>query len=105
LDREEIRGIARGLAAAGISQVAVTSVFGTSYPEDELRVAEWLASENQNLQISLSHRIGRFGILERGKFDAAERDAAPARRANLERLQGCGDHGSLHQPERRHRDA
>jgi N-methylhydantoinase A/oxoprolinase/acetone carboxylase beta subunit len=65
LDREEIRDIARGLAASGISQVAVTSVFGTSYPEDEVRVAEWLASENQNLQVSLSHRIGRFGILER----------------------------------------
>lgn len=65
LDRDEIRDIARGLAAVGITQVAVTSVFGTSYPEDEIRIAEWLAAENQNLHVSLSHRIGRFGILER----------------------------------------
>jgi N-methylhydantoinase A/oxoprolinase/acetone carboxylase beta subunit len=65
LDQDEIRDIARGLASAGITQVAVTAVFGTSYPEDEVRVAEWLAAENQNLQFSLSHRIGRFGILER----------------------------------------
>jgi len=65
LDRDEIRNIARGLAAAGITQAAVTSVFGTSYPEDEIRVAEWLTAEDQNLHVSLSHRIGRFGILER----------------------------------------
>jgi N-methylhydantoinase A/oxoprolinase/acetone carboxylase beta subunit len=65
LDRDEIRAIARGLISAGITQVAVTAVFGTSYPEDEIRVAEWLTAENQNLQVSMSHRIGRFGILER----------------------------------------
>jgi N-methylhydantoinase A/oxoprolinase/acetone carboxylase beta subunit len=65
VDRHEIRDIARALATAGITQVAVTSVFGTSYPEDEIRVAEWLMAENQNLHVSLSHRIGRFGILER----------------------------------------
>ena len=65
LDRDEISGIARGLTASDITQVAVTSVFGTSYPEDEIRIAEWLTAENGNLQVSLSHRIGRFGILER----------------------------------------
>ncbi|MGA6972904.1 MAG: hydantoinase/oxoprolinase family protein [Candidatus Binatus sp.] len=43
----------------------MTAVFGTSYPEDELQVAEWLRSENPALQVTLSHRIGRFGILER----------------------------------------
>jgi N-methylhydantoinase A/oxoprolinase/acetone carboxylase beta subunit len=57
--------IAIGLAATGITEVAVTSVFGTSYPEDEIRISEWLAAANPNLQVSLSHRIGRFGILER----------------------------------------
>ena len=65
LDRHEVRLIARELAQAAITQVAVTSVFGTSYPDDEVRVAEWMAAENPALQFSLSHRIGRFGILER----------------------------------------
>jgi N-methylhydantoinase A/oxoprolinase/acetone carboxylase beta subunit len=65
LDRGEVARIARELAPEGIMQIAVTSVFGTSYPDDELRVAEWIAAENPALQISLSHRIGRFGILER----------------------------------------
>jgi N-methylhydantoinase A/oxoprolinase/acetone carboxylase beta subunit len=65
LNRDEVVRIARELAQTGITQVAVTSVFGTSYPDDELRVAEWMAAENSALQFSLSHRIGRFGILER----------------------------------------
>jgi N-methylhydantoinase A/oxoprolinase/acetone carboxylase beta subunit len=65
LDRGEIRQVARQLAASGVTQAAVTSVFGTSYPEDETRIAEWLVAEYPELQISMSHRIGRFGILER----------------------------------------
>lgn len=65
IDHAEITAVARTLAARGIGQVAVTAVFGTSYSEDELQVAEWLRSENPALQVTLSHRIGRFGILER----------------------------------------
>ena len=65
MDRQEIDVIARELAAANVTQAAVTAVFGTSYPEDEIWIAEWLAASNPKLQVSLSHRIGRFGILER----------------------------------------
>ncbi len=65
LNREEIAEVARNLASSDVNQVAVTSVFGTSYPDDELRIAEWLREENPKLEVSLAHRIGRFGILER----------------------------------------
>jgi N-methylhydantoinase A/oxoprolinase/acetone carboxylase beta subunit len=65
LDREQTMKAARALAASGITQAAVTAVFGTSYPDDETRVAEWLREVNPALELSLSHRIGRFGILER----------------------------------------
>ncbi len=65
LDPNEIKHIATSLATSKVSQVAVTSVFGASYPEDELQVAEWLKAEIPDLGISLSHQIGRFGILER----------------------------------------
>ena len=41
------------------------AVFGTSYPDDEAQVAQWLRAENPKLQVTMSHRIGRFGILER----------------------------------------
>ena len=65
IDRTEISAIAKSLAARGIRQAAVTAVFGTSHPDDELQVAQWLRGENAELQVTLSHRIGRFGILER----------------------------------------
>jgi N-methylhydantoinase A/oxoprolinase/acetone carboxylase beta subunit len=65
LDRAEIRRVSETLASGGVTQAAVTAVFGTSYPDDELRVAEWLREANPGLGVSLSHRIGRFGILER----------------------------------------
>ncbi|HSP97520.1 MAG TPA: hydantoinase/oxoprolinase family protein, partial [Candidatus Dormibacteraeota bacterium] len=65
LDRAEIERVAAALAHAQVTQVAVTAVFGTSYPDDELRVAEWLHAANPELGLSLSHGVGRFGILER----------------------------------------
>ena len=65
IDRTEISRVAEALAARGIRQAAVTAVFGTSYPDDEAQVADWLRGENPDLQVTLSHRIGRFGILER----------------------------------------
>jgi N-methylhydantoinase A/oxoprolinase/acetone carboxylase beta subunit len=65
IDRAEIVALAKAFTARGIRQAAVTAVFGTSYPEDELQIADWLRAENPELQVSLSHRIGRFGILER----------------------------------------
>jgi N-methylhydantoinase A/oxoprolinase/acetone carboxylase beta subunit len=65
INRAEILAVARNLAARNIKQAAVTAVFGTSYPEDETQIADWLRSENPDLQVTPSHRIGRFGILER----------------------------------------
>jgi len=65
LDRTEIERVGAALARAQVTQAAVTAVFGTSYPDDELRVGEWLRAANPELGVSLSHRIGRFGILER----------------------------------------
>ena len=65
LDRSEIERVGATLADSGVTQAAVTAVFGTSYPEDELRVGDWLRGVHPELGVSLSHRIGRFGILER----------------------------------------
>jgi N-methylhydantoinase A/oxoprolinase/acetone carboxylase beta subunit len=65
LDRGTLRGVARALSSDEIMQVAVTGVFATSYPADELQAAAWLREENPALAITMSHRIGRFGIVER----------------------------------------
>jgi N-methylhydantoinase A/oxoprolinase/acetone carboxylase beta subunit len=65
LDHHEIERVATTLRATGVKQAAVTAVFGTSYPDDELQVAEWLRAVHPEIGVSLSHQIGRFGILER----------------------------------------
>jgi N-methylhydantoinase A/oxoprolinase/acetone carboxylase beta subunit len=65
LDRGEVDRVGAALASAEVTQAAITAVFGTSYPDDELCVADWLRATNPGLGISLSHRVGRFGILER----------------------------------------
>ncbi len=65
LDRSSLREVARELASDGITQVAVTGVFATSHPADELWAGLWLGEENPALSITMSHRIGRFGIIER----------------------------------------
>jgi N-methylhydantoinase A/oxoprolinase/acetone carboxylase beta subunit len=65
LECAEIDRVAATLATSGVMQAAVTAMFGTSYPDDELSVADWLREANPDLGVSLSHRIERFGILER----------------------------------------
>lgn len=65
LKRKEIERVATALRSTGVKQAAVTAVFGTSYPDDEMRVAEWIRAVCPEIGLSLSHQIGRFGILER----------------------------------------
>src|SRR5512143_3941531 len=55
LDRKEIERVAATLASAGVTQAAVTAVFGSSYPDDELCIAEWLRTVDSDLGVSLSH--------------------------------------------------
>ena len=65
LDRGEVERVAAALGSAQVTQAAITAVFATSYPDDERRVARWLQAANPAVAVSLSHRVGRFGILER----------------------------------------
>ena len=92
LDRAEVERVARALAQTGVRQTAVTAVFGTSHPEDELRVEEWLRAANPRLGISCSHRIGRFGILERENAALLNAMLRPLAERTLARLQDavCG---------------
>lgn len=66
LDPEEIRRIAGRMAADGATSVAVSSVFSPVNAEFELAAAEILTAElGPDVPISLSHEIGRIGLLER----------------------------------------
>jgi N-methylhydantoinase A/oxoprolinase/acetone carboxylase beta subunit len=66
LDEEELRRHAANMAAHGVRSVAISSVFSPVSNEFELRAAQILAEElGPGVALSLSHEIGRIGLLER----------------------------------------
>lgn len=65
LDEAEIRAVARRIHADGIDCVAVSAVFSPANPDQEQIAAAILAEEIPGVRVSLSHEIGRIGLLER----------------------------------------
>lgn len=65
LDEQELRGIAVDIRGKGIRSVAISSVFSPVNPQIEERAADVLRSEISDLSATLSHEIGRIGLLER----------------------------------------
>lgn len=80
LDPDELRRTAADIAARGLTSVAISSVFSPVAEEDERRAAEILAAElGPDVRFSLSHEIGRVGLLARENatiVNAALRDLA-----------------------------
>jgi N-methylhydantoinase A/oxoprolinase/acetone carboxylase beta subunit len=65
LDEGEIRRAARDMAAHGVRSVAISSVFSPVNAEFERRAADVVGSVLPTVHVSLSHEIGRVGLLER----------------------------------------
>jgi N-methylhydantoinase A/oxoprolinase/acetone carboxylase beta subunit len=66
LDHDELRRHAADMAANGIRSVAISSVFSPVNHDLELAAAEIVREElGEEAAISLSHEIGRIGLLER----------------------------------------
>jgi N-methylhydantoinase A/oxoprolinase/acetone carboxylase beta subunit len=65
LDEAELRKAAADMGRAGVRSVAISSVFSPVNTEFETRAAEIIAAELPGVAISLSHEIGRIGLLER----------------------------------------
>ncbi len=65
LDPEEIRNACRSWTAKGITAVAINSVFAPVKDEMELHAARIVQSEMPGVNLSLSHRIGHTGLLQR----------------------------------------
>jgi N-methylhydantoinase A/oxoprolinase/acetone carboxylase beta subunit len=65
LDHDELRRAAADFAAKGVSTVAISSVFSPINAEAEQEAAAVIAAELPGAAISLSHEIGRIGLLER----------------------------------------
>ncbi len=66
LDPEELKRHAADMAANGVRSVAISCVFSPVNHDLEVRAAEIIAAElGPDVAISLSHEIGRIGLLER----------------------------------------
>ena len=107
-DADEIRGIAAEIEVRGIRSVAISSVFSPVNAQFEERAAEIVQAVIPDASITLSHTIGRVGLLERENaaiMNACLSVLAVKRSPAFEWR--CGDadrRAAVHQPERRHTD-
>jgi N-methylhydantoinase A/oxoprolinase/acetone carboxylase beta subunit len=65
LDRDELREVARDIGAKEIRSIAVSSVFSPVNAECEQEAGAFFEAELPGVAVSLSHEIGRVGLLER----------------------------------------
>src|SRR5579875_755069 len=65
LDAGELRAIAADLRTHDIRSIAVSAVFSPATPQAEEQAAALLHDELPDATITLSHQIGRIGLLER----------------------------------------
>jgi N-methylhydantoinase A/oxoprolinase/acetone carboxylase beta subunit len=64
-DAGGMRAAARRFREAGVTSIAVASVFSPLDPACEAQAAAILAEECPDAAVTLSHRLGRIGLLER----------------------------------------
>jgi N-methylhydantoinase A/oxoprolinase/acetone carboxylase beta subunit len=65
LDHDELHRVAEDIAASGLQSIAISSVFSPVNAEFELEAAGLLSAELPDLPVTLSHELGRMGLLER----------------------------------------
>jgi len=65
LDPDELRKVADDVGRKGIRSIAITSVFSPVNADLELEAARIFEGELPGVMVSVSHEIGRIGLLER----------------------------------------
>jgi N-methylhydantoinase A/oxoprolinase/acetone carboxylase beta subunit len=65
LDANEVDAVAAELTASGITAVAISGVFALTDASQEEWVAERLRAQLPGLDLTLSHELGRLGLIER----------------------------------------
>ncbi|MGG5889764.1 hydantoinase/oxoprolinase N-terminal domain-containing protein [Falsiroseomonas sp. HC035] len=83
LDETAVQAAARAMLAGGIGCVAVSSVFSPLDPGMERRAAEILQAEMPDAAITLSHDLGRIGLLERENVALLNACLAPLARHTI----------------------
>ena len=65
LDEAGVRDAARRIVDQGVRAIGITATFSPLTAEHELRAAEIVREVDPGVAITLSHRLGRMGLLER----------------------------------------
>ena len=65
LDETAVRTAAQRFVDAGLTSVVIAGSFAPVDPSQEERAAELIAEVAPDLRVTLSHRLGRLGLLER----------------------------------------
>lgn len=65
LDEQEIDAAIEDIAAKGIDRIAISAVFSPSDPAQEIAVGERVLARLPDARLTLSHKIGGMGLLER----------------------------------------
>ncbi len=84
LDERAVAEAARAMKAAGIGCVAISSIFSPLDPGMEERAAAILREEMPDAAITLSHDLGRIGLLERENVALLNACLAPLARHTVQ---------------------
>lgn len=84
LDPDEIGRAVDELVAAGVESLAIAAVFAPTTPDVEQRVKALVEERAPGLTLTLSHEIGRLGLLERENATAINAALRPLATATVE---------------------
>jgi N-methylhydantoinase A/oxoprolinase/acetone carboxylase beta subunit len=98
LDEDEVRTAVRDMLRKGVRSVAVAAVFSPINGEMERRAAGIITDEAPGLAISLSHEIGRLGLLERENATAMNACLRDLATTTLQSFQRSLDKLDIHSP-------
>ena len=74
LDEAGVRDAARRIVDQGVRAIGITATFSPLTAEHELRAAEIVREVDPGVAITLSHRLGRMGLLEHLVIIRVDRD-------------------------------
>lgn len=83
LDEGEVDAVVADLVASGITAVAISGVFALTDASQERWVAERLHAQLPHLEITLSHELGRLGLIERENATALNACLVPLARRTI----------------------
>ncbi len=91
LDEQAVAGAARDMRKRGLASVAISGLFSPVSADMEIRAEEIVLNEAPDMQVTLSSRIGRMGLLERENAAVMNASLADMARAVVDSFRAALD--------------